>query len=1226
MQTISKIKGGDTAAAVEYYTDAAAKNVEDYYLNKGEPPGQWKGKGCEHLGLKAGEYVDAASLQKVLDGYHAETGDQLAQNAGKDGRVSAFDIGFSAGKDLSTMAGICDAELRKAIIEAHQSQVDRAMQYMQENLIYSRRGKDGAQDEQVKGVAYANFNHMTSRGGDQGIDPLLHDHNLVINAVAREDGTFGTIDGERLYETKMAMGTLYRAGLVNEIKQRTGIELEVYETDKGHYDFRVVGIPDEVRKSFSQRRDQIEAKLDEWKASLGDAEAAQAASLQTRSQKDHVDRDVLTAEWVQRAAELGLSPSMVDAIANGKGADLIADHEKTPEQQRRDWAFNEQDGVYSWKQVGDGNIPAFSVNTDKTITFASKSSFAVQSAVQIGLEKGWKELKLSGSKEFRRQVWMEAKLAGFENLKGYRPTHSDIEHLEERLEAQNLATEPSFDSDAVIARLTDKNVRFSKADVLKTVSEEAMQKGLSVNDIEARFSEILRSDELVKLGQDEKGQPLYTTKAMYKIEQHLKDSVVEGIHDHRHHLDNEKIEAEIRDIEDAEGFTFSQQQRDSIFLISEGSGRISTINGKPGTGKSTTMKVINSAYSKEGYELIGCAIAGKAAAELEDGSGIKSQTLDSLLIELESGKRQLGDKTIIALDESGMVASEKMDQMVSLANKLAEEEGKIIHLVALGDIYQLQPVNAGPGAKIIQNSLAENGQETVLLDEIRRQEDQYARDAALDFSVGRAAEGLAEYYQRDKIQFYDQTERNGIQLDGRTMAIEGMVKSWMEDIDRAKADLEDLKAQGSAKAETFGDPISHTHMIALSRAEVYQANVMAHEHLKQQGYLGDTTCSVDTKFGEREFCLNERVIFTKNNKQLGTMNGWTGTVTDIDERDGDIHMTVLCDNGTEITFSNEEIKGEIDYGMCATNHKGQGLTKDYVQLLAGGAMTDMEAFNVELTHHRIDATIHINHSALEEMMLEGAPPEPMIEAVERLADNEDVPLPDYCRTDINACHDFIDQRPPTQPMIDNAIRIAEERDAVLPDDYDKNFSGCRAYLNDQSEERLDDKTLDTSVADTQAQEQREIRTLATLAELASKSRQKESTLEYLDTLQTADITQLAADDPRSKLTHAERLKIAMQITYEKNYKPLNDDEQLPDFDAKEQKVIRRFAKDRLAESVQSDNPLDQQSAYRVAAKDWMAMRSIDRREELRKDSARDFVKERESINKKQDNNIYRNIS
>ncbi|MCG7881332.1 MAG: AAA family ATPase, partial [Candidatus Thiodiazotropha taylori] len=559
-------------------------------------------------------------------------------------------------------------------------------------------------------------------------------------------------------------------------------------------------------------------------------------------------------------------------------------------------------------------------------------------------------------------------------------------------------------------------------------------------------------------------------------------------------------------------------------------------------------------------------------------------------------------------------------------NKLAEEEGKIIHLVALGDIYQLQPVNAGPGAKIIQNSLAENGQETVLLDEIRRQEDQYARDAALDFSVGRAAEGLAEYYQRDKIQFYDQTERNGIQLDGRTMAIEGMVKSWMEDIDRAKADLEDLKAQGSAKAETFGDPISHTHMIALSRAEVYQANVMAHEHLKQQGYLGDTTCSVDTKFGEREFCLNERVIFTKNNKQLGTMNGWTGTVTDIDERDGDIHMTVLCDNGTEITFSNEEIKGEIDYGMCATNHKGQGLTKDYVQLLAGGAMTDMEAFNVELTHHRIDATIHINHSALEEMMLEGAPPEPMIEAVERLADNEDVPLPDYCRTDINACHDFIDQRPPTQPMIDNAIRIAEERDAVLPDDYDKNFSGCRAYLNDQSEERLDDKTLDTSVADTQAQEQREIRTLATLAELASKSRQKESTLEYLDTLQTADITQLAADDPRSKLTHAERLKIAMQITYEKNYKPLNDDEQLPDFDAKEQKVIRRFAKDRLAESVQSDNPLDQQSAYRVAAKDWMAMRSIDRREELRKDSARDFVKERESINKKQDNNIYRNIS
>jgi len=54
---------------------------------------------------------------------------------------------------------------------------------------------------------------------------------------------------------------------------------------------------------------------------------------------------------------------------------------------------------------------------------------SIQAAIEIAKERGWRELEVTGTEDFRRQVWMEASLAGIQ-VRGYVPTPEDKVELE----------------------------------------------------------------------------------------------------------------------------------------------------------------------------------------------------------------------------------------------------------------------------------------------------------------------------------------------------------------------------------------------------------------------------------------------------------------------------------------------------------------------------------------------------------------------------------------------------------------------------------------------------------------------------------------------------------------------------------------------------------------------------------------------------------------------------
>ena len=76
MLSVSAMSGGQGA----YYTGLAR---EDYYLEGGEQPGQWQGKGAQMLGLK--ENVDKELFSALFSGHDAK-GSALVQNAGNKDR------------------------------------------------------------------------------------------------------------------------------------------------------------------------------------------------------------------------------------------------------------------------------------------------------------------------------------------------------------------------------------------------------------------------------------------------------------------------------------------------------------------------------------------------------------------------------------------------------------------------------------------------------------------------------------------------------------------------------------------------------------------------------------------------------------------------------------------------------------------------------------------------------------------------------------------------------------------------------------------------------------------------------------------------------------------------------------------------------------------------------------------------------------------------------------
>ena len=361
---------------------------------------------------------------------------------------------------------------------------------------------------------------------------------------------------------------------------------------------------------------------------------------------------------------------------------------------------------------------------------------------------------------------------------------------------------------------------------------------------------------------------------------------------------------------EARGLVLSGEQAEALAHVTDGRD-LGIVVGYAGTGKSAMLGVAREAWEAAGYEVRGVALSGIAAENLESGSGIASRTIASMEHGWGQGRDVLTSRDVLVIDEAGMVGTRQLERVLSHA---AEAGAKV---VLVGDPQQLQAIEAGAAFRSIHER--HGGAE---IGEVRRQREDWQRDATRDLATGRTGDALHAYRLATAWCMRPRT---------REQARDDLIDRW--DRDR------------QASPDRSRIILTHTN------DEVRALNEAARERMRAAGDLGDDV-RLTVERGERSFASGDRVMFLQNERGLGVKNGTLGTIEQVSERS----MTVRTDDGRSVSFDLKDYD-RIDHGYAATIHKAQGMTVDRTHVLATPGM-DAHGSYVALSRHRDGMDLH----------------------------------------------------------------------------------------------------------------------------------------------------------------------------------------------------------------------------------------------------------------------------
>ncbi|MDE8651463.1 Ti-type conjugative transfer relaxase TraA [Novosphingobium album (ex Liu et al. 2023)] len=470
-----------------------------------------------------------------------------------------------------------------------------------------------------------------------------------------------------------------------------------------------------------------------------------------------------------------------------------------------------------------------------------------------------------------------------------------------RENGEKIIARPEIALDAI----TRQQATFTRRDL----AQFAFRHSDGKDQFDQVMSAVRTSPELVALGKDGRGEDRFTSRDMIETEQRLERAGDRLADRAGHGLPATSLQNGGRDAAGSDGLMLGDQQRDALAHIT-GKNDLAIVVGYAGTGKSTMLGVARDEWERAGYQVRGAALSGIAAEGLEGGSGIQSRTIASMEYQWEQGRELLGPRDVLVIDEAGMIGTRQMERV------LGEAERAGAKVVLVGDAEQLQAIEAGAAFR----SLAER-HGAAEINEVRRQHEDWQKDATRALATGRTGEAIHAYEQHDMVHAAETREAARAEL----------IDTW--------------------DAQRVADPDKTRIILTHTNAEVRDLNQAARDRLRDTGELGaDVRVSADR--GAREFAQGDRIMFLKNERGLGVKNGTLGRV----ERVSPDSMAVRLDDGRSVAFDLKDY-AHVDHGYAATIHKSQGVTVDQGHVLATPGMDRHSAY-VALSRHRDGVQLH----------------------------------------------------------------------------------------------------------------------------------------------------------------------------------------------------------------------------------------------------------------------------
>jgi conjugative relaxase-like TrwC/TraI family protein len=614
---ISMVIGTSASGAANYHDKAFAvdgykQEADNYYVNE-MAEARWQGKGAELLGIEGGK-VTREDFVNALEGKlkNPVTG-ETQDLSGVKGRRAYYELTMAPPKSVS-LAGILGGDDRVRV--RHEEANAAAMAWLEEKVTVVRVQQDGVKSERITGnFLYATIQHEVSRANE----PQIHNHNVIVAATFDEvSGKWRSLTNDELLNHRKAADQVYKHVLA------VGLQKDGYELNFSKDSFEIAGFSKEQLSKFSTRSKVLTDILNERGMTREDAGfmERQKIILDTREAKQEFPREVLMQAWTQKLTELDLDVGKIVDAAKQRSTGLS------------------EGSIQITRVDGTSQANRSELEINDKINGSMNQSVKVGSRENNDLATGSLQLQGNGSLEDGNGV---LRLAAMKSVQ------LAIGHLSER--------EQAFKRD----QLEFEALRFSKGQLVMP------------SDIKTAVDAHISTKQLLW---NDQSKGLLTTPVAVDREEKLMSYVTQGKGAGNIVLASiEQYNEEVRQFnvsmsaKTGAEFVMSREQRVAAKNLLMHPDSFQIVQGEAGTGKTAALAMVKMVAEKRGWEVIGLATAGSAAEELEQSSGISSQTIASFLADQKNREMQLK----VELAE---IREKQMSQVVSKERLLNVTFGK----------------------------------------------------------------------------------------------------------------------------------------------------------------------------------------------------------------------------------------------------------------------------------------------------------------------------------------------------------------------------------------------------------------------------------------------------------------------------------------------------------------------------------------------------------------------
>jgi ATP-dependent exoDNAse (exonuclease V) alpha subunit len=794
----------------------------------------------------------------------------------------------------------------------------------------------------------ATFEHDSARPVEGYPAPQLHTHAVIFNLTETEEREAKPLQPLELFKTQQYATAVYQSRLADRL-QRLGYLIESGTNGAPE----IKGYTKEYLEANSLRSQQIKEHIERYHFE--------------RYQQQEVDRYVGShpeqyQEWLEAKKEELAKKTLEEPKLSELAARQIRQEVleqlplKTFDEFRRDQVFD-----YS---AGEAQIAAHRTREHKA--------------------------------ELRREE-VHARHLEVANAHGNQPQRV-MGEAEARGPIEHDPTEVDIKVHQAITYARERNQEREAVNDEREILRDALRRSLGVatpDKVKATLEAHLSKGDFIRVAHYNQHSPAraFTTPEILALEKANIEKVVSSRGNYEQLVSEEQIEKKRFE-------PLNPSQRSAVEKILSSQDQIVALNGKAGTGKTTTLTVIREAVERQGYQVEGFAPTTRAAKLLEE-SGIHGSTLQKFL----TGKPQLADKPrFFVLDESSLASTRQLHEFFS---RLGERD----RVLLVGDARQHQAIEAGrPFEQFLRAGIS-----TADLNEILRQRDPELKAAVELLAEGAVKPALDRLQAQGRIHSIPDLspeEQQQRLVPANYERLQAIAKDFLKQAqstlviapdNRARASLnllihQELQRVGkvSLGERSVSVLVNRQELAGADRqwATQYQVGdwirysrgspslkIKPNEYVRVFKVDSETnTLTVERTNGERlnydprrlqgvtvyqegqrAFAPGDRIQFTAPYREQHIANRELGTLTEIN---GQGHLSIQLDSGRRVQLDAAESR-HLDYGYAVTSHSSQGQTVDRALLYIDTEQTNALALNsrlayVAVSRARYEVSIYTN--------------------------------------------------------------------------------------------------------------------------------------------------------------------------------------------------------------------------------------------------------------------------